>query len=81
MLAEERMATLMTIRFAGKEGDVPMAVEVPAIGDDEETAARLLRMKIKLNDAITRLGERYVLHKSKRITRASGTAFQLEQQK
>jgi hypothetical protein len=75
------MATLMTIRYADRDGDIPIAIQVPALDHDVETIARQARMKMRLHEAIEKMGERYVLHESKRITREVAMPFILEQTK
>lgn len=71
---------LTTVLRAEHNGDVPLWIEAPANDEDPDAQERIKRMNDKLEWAKERLGERYVLHPTKRVTRAA-VPFTLEKSK
>lgn len=67
----EKGMIMMTIKYADKEGDVNVFIQAPTERDDDaEAILRKERMQARLEQAIAWLGERYLLHPSKRVQRA-----------
>lgn len=71
---------LTTVLRAEHNGDVPLWIEAPTTDLDPEAQERIKRMKDKLEWAKAVLGSRYVLHETRRVTRAA-VPFVLEHSK